>query len=252
MSYRLIEQLANPGNYGGSRKASQIQYLVFHYTGNDGDAARNNAAYFQNNIVKASAHYFVDDTAVYRSVPDLKVAWAVGGSKYANAELTGGGTMYGKITNTNSISIELCDTIRNGVYQASEATLANAAALGRELMDRYGIPPERVYRHFDVTGKHCPSYLVAADKWAAFKERLEEGDVRYQYLQDVPEAFRPTVELLMNAKIIQGDGSDPDGNGDVIDLSHDQVRTLVFCYRGGAFDDALRAAGYPTAVKKTE
>ena len=173
MSYTLKEQLANPRNYGGSRAASQIRYLVYHYTGNDGDMAANNAKYFQNNIVKASAHYFVDDTTVWRSVPDLKVAWSVGGSKYANADKTGGGTMYGVITNTNSLSIEMCDTIRNGVYQASEATLANAAALGRALMEKYGIPIENVYRHFDVTGKHCPSYLVSAQKWAEFKKRLE-------------------------------------------------------------------------------
>lgn len=173
MSYTIKEQLANSGNYGGSRNASQIRYLVYHYTGNDGDMAANNAKYFQNNIVKASAHYFVDDTTVWRSVPDLKVAWSVGGSKYANADKTGGGIMYGVITNTNSISIEMCDTIRNGVYQASEATLANAAALGRALMEKYDIPIENVYRHFDVTGKHCPSYLVNAQKWAEFKKRLE-------------------------------------------------------------------------------
>lgn len=173
MSYTIKEQLANSGNYGGSRNASQIRYLVYHYTGNDGDRAANNAKYFQNNIVKASAHYFVDDTTVWWSVPDLKVAWSVGGSKYANADKTGGGTMYGVITNTNSLSIEMCDTIRNGVYQASEATLANAAALGRALMEKYGIPIENVYRHFDVTGKHCPSYLVNAQKWAEFKKRLE-------------------------------------------------------------------------------
>ena len=173
MSYTIKEQLANSGNYGGSRNASQIRYLVYHYTGNDGDRAANNAKYFQNNIVKASAHYFVDDTTVWRSVPDLKVAWSVGGSKYANADKTGGGTMYGVISNTNSLSIEMCDTIRNGVSQASEATLSNAAALGRALMEKYGIPIENVYRHFDVTGKHCPSYLVNAQKWAEFKKRLE-------------------------------------------------------------------------------
>ena len=173
MSYTIKEQLANSGNYGGSRNASQIRYLVYHYTGNDGDRAANNAKYFQNNIVKASAHYFVDDTTVWRSVPDLKVAWSVGGRKYANACKTGGGTMYGVISNTNSLSIEMCDTIRNGVYQASEATLSNAAALGRALMEKYGIPIENVYRHFDVTGKHCPSYLVNAQKWAEFKKRLE-------------------------------------------------------------------------------
>lgn len=249
MGYLLKECLANAANCGGSRTASQIKYLVFHYTGNDGDKAANNAAYFQSNVVKASAHYFVDDTCVYRSVPDLRVAWAVGGSKYPNADATGGGTMYGKITNTNSLSIELCDTIRNGAYQASEATLENAAALGRELMAKYGIPLSNVYRHFDVTGKHCPSYLINAQKWAEFKKRLEEETVvRYQYLKDIPAAFQPTIKMLMDAGILQGDGSDPKGNGDVIDLSHDQVRTLVFVYRGGGFDEKLRKAGLKPAV----
>ena len=202
MSYTLKEQLANSGNYGGSRAASQIKYLIFHYTGNDGDKAANNAAYFQQNIVKASAHYFVDDTTVWRSVPDLKVAWAVGGSKYPNADKTGGGTMHGIITNTNSISIEMCDTIRNGVYQASEATLANAAALGRELMAKYGIPLERVYRHFDVTGKHCPSYLVNAQKWAEFKKRLE-----VKIMDNAPSpAHKEGVEWAIANGIMTGNG----------------------------------------------
>lgn len=201
MSYTIKEQLANSGNYGGSRNASQIRYLVYHYTGNDGDKAANNAKYFQNNIVKASAHYFVDDTTVWRSVPDLKVAWSVGGSKYANADKTGGGTMYGVITNTNSLSIEMCDTIRNGVYQASEATLANAAALGRTLMEKYGIPIENVYRHFDVTGKHCPSYLVNAQKWAEFKKRLE-----VKIMDNTPSpAHKEGVEWAIANGILTGD-----------------------------------------------
>lgn len=201
MSYTIKEQLANSGNYGGSRNASQIRYLVYHYTGNDGDKAANNAAYFQRNIVKASAHYFVDDTTVYLSVPELKIAWSVGGSKYANADKTGGGTMYGVITNTNSLSIEMCDTIRNGVYQASEATLANAAALGRALMEKYGIPIENVYRHFDVTGKHCPSYLVSAQKWAEFKKRLEVT------MDNTPSgAHKEGVEWAIANGIMTGNG----------------------------------------------
>lgn len=51
--------------------------------------------------------------------------------------------------------------------------------------------------------------------------------------------INPTIEKLMDAGIIQGDGSDSTGNGDVIHLSHDQVRTLVFIYRGGGFDAKL-------------
>ena len=51
--------------------------------------------------------------------------------------------------------------------------------------------------------------------------------------------INPTIEKLMDAGIIQGDGSDSTGNGDVIDLTHEQVRTLVFVYRGGGFDAKL-------------
>ena len=172
MSYTLREQLCHPENCGGPRTAGQIRYLVYHYTGNDGDTAADNAAYFQSRVVKASAHYFVDDHTVYRSVPDLRVAWAVGGSKYAGAGQAGGGTMYGIINNTNSLSIEMCGTAGDGSRQAGEAALENAAALGRELMKKYGIPLEHVYRHFDVTGKRCPAYLVENHAWTAFKRRL--------------------------------------------------------------------------------
>lgn len=77
----------------------------------------------------------------------------------------------------------------------------------------------------------------------------EEETVVYLYLKDIPETFRPVIETLIDAGIIQGDGSDPAGNGDVIGLTHEQVRTLVFVYRGGGFDAGLRAAGLPPAVK---
>ena len=77
----------------------------------------------------------------------------------------------------------------------------------------------------------------------------EGENVIYQYLKDIPEQFRPVIELLMTVGIIQGDGSDPAGNGDVISLTHEQVRTLVFVYRGGGFDAKLRAAGLTPVVQ---
>ena len=81
------------------------------------------------------------------------------------------------------------------------------------------------------------------------KEGKEGENVTYQYLEDIPEQFRPMIEVLMTAGIIRGDGSDPNGNGDVINLTYEQVRTLVFVYRGGGFDAKLRVAGLPTAVQ---
>ncbi|MGN0712017.1 MAG: C39 family peptidase [Anaerovoracaceae bacterium] len=83
------------------------------------------------------------------------------------------------------------------------------------------------------------------------KEEDEDEMIRYQRLSDIPNeyGFRDIINTLMDAKIINGDGSDPNGNNDVIDLSHDQVRSFVMSYRGGAFDRKLIAMGMPPAVE---
>ncbi len=172
ITIKIQTLLANLANYGSSRIASSIKYLIYHYTANKTDKAKSNANYFKNNVVKASAHYFVDENEIYQSVEDLKIAYAVGGSKWSDCGTTGGGSMYGKITNTNSISIEMCST--NG--EITEATVQNAIALGKELMKKYNIPITNVYRHFDCNGKHCPGwegwYGKNSSKWIAFKSRL--------------------------------------------------------------------------------
>ena len=173
----VISVPCHPKNRGGTRPASAIQYIAFHYTGNDGDTDANNARYYRDNVVQASAHYFVDDDSITQSVEDLGIAWAVGGKKWADCPQTGGGVLFLKATNYNTISIELCDTRRDGQIMATEATLERAAALGRALMEKYNIPIERVVRHFDVTGKHCPAYFMDTVAWEAFKGRLVKQEV---------------------------------------------------------------------------
>ena len=159
MGYVLKRNLADKSNYGNVRDTAKIKWIVIHYTGNDGDKDENNGKYFRNNKnLGASAHYFVDSDSVTQSVPDNYIAWSVGGSKYSNCATTGGGKCYGKCTNANSISIELCDDVKNGTVYPSAATIANAIALAKTLMKKYNIPASKVIRHFDVTGKSCPSY----------------------------------------------------------------------------------------------
>lgn len=114
MAIKAKTLLANRKNYGNKRSLSTIRYIVIHYTVNDGDHDENNANYFSKNVVKASAHYFVDDDSYTKSVPLSYVAWSVGGKKYPNCSKTGGGKYYGKCTNANSINIELCDTVKDG------------------------------------------------------------------------------------------------------------------------------------------
>lgn len=165
--------LANKENFGGTRAYSSIKYIVLHYTANDGDKAENNAKYFQTARDPASsAHYFVDDNTIVQSVPDNYVAWAVGGNRYFDIEKTGGGKLYKKVTNANSISIEMCGTKRDGKGTASEKTMQNAVSFCLELMKKYNIDIDHVVRHFDVTGKHCPVYFMNDAAWEGFKDRI--------------------------------------------------------------------------------
>lgn len=163
--------LANKRNYGAKRKTSAIKYLIIHYTGNRNDTAQANCKYFQTGGRNASAHYFVDPNEVIQSVPDDTIAWSVGGAKYSNCAVTGGGKYYGKATNANSISIELCggpDSVK-----ATQATINRALTLTKALMKLYNIPASNVIRHFDVTGKSCPAYWTNDTTWKKeFKNKL--------------------------------------------------------------------------------
>ena len=250
MSYTFKTRLSNRANYGSQRMLSKIKYIVIHYTANDGDSDEGNGNYFANNIIKASAHYFVDGDSVTQSVPDDYVAWSVGDKKYSNCNKTGGGKFYGQCNNTNSISIEMCDEVKNGKSDFSAATIENTIELTKILMKKYGVDISRVIRHFDVSGKPCPAPYVDNAKWKEFKNMItESGDLTmtqyeelkkeiaslreenaslkavvgavYQKESDIPDYYMSTVKPLIDKGAIKGTG---DGN---LNLPEIIVRTLV-------------------------
>lgn len=174
MSYIFKTNIANKQNYGGARALNTIRYLVFHYTGNDGDSDESNGKHFHNHIVKASAHYFVDDDSVTQSVPDNYIAYSVGGKCQSSHH-----PLYKVCTNSNSISIEMCDCFKNGVVEITDKTIENAIELGKVLMKKYNISIDHVIRHYDVNGKACPNCngLLNNANWNAFKSRLTGAPV---------------------------------------------------------------------------
>ena len=210
MSYIFKKNYARVENYGSARVVSNIKYIVIHYTGNDGDSDESNAKYFHNNIVKASAHYFVDDNSVTQSVPDNYVAYSVGGSKYANCATTGGGKLYRKCTNANSISIELCDSVKNGTVYPTNATIENAIALTKVLMAKYKIPQKNVIRHFDVNGKSCPAYWCGtAQKDALWKTEFWNKLCGFVYNGiDYSLVFNPVYYCTKYADLKKAFGTD--------------------------------------------
>lgn len=259
MGYTFKKRLSNRANYGSQRALGKIKYIVVHYTANDGDSDEGNGNYFANNKVGASAHYFVDGDSVTQSVPDNYAAWSVGDKKYSNCHKTGGGKFYGQCTNTNSLSIELCDEVRNGKLDFSPATIENAVELIKAKMKQYNVDINHIIRHFDVTGKPCPLPFVDNDKWKAFKNTItESGELTmsqyeelknkietlaktlenleksrekvYNYTMEIPEWGRPTIQKLLDRGLYKGSSESE------LNLPENLLRTLVINDRAGLYD----------------
>lgn len=214
----------DPSNYRAGR-TQPVRYIVMHYTANNGDTARNNCDYYHRvGGLQASAHYFVDEHGAMQSVRECDTAWHCGARAYWHPECRNG----------NSIGIEMCSRKRaDGSYYIKPETVANAATLAKDIMQRYGIDTDHVLRHYDVTGKRCPMpWVDDPAQWTAFKDMLtpkntttdeedEDDMVRYNKLEDVPDWAQDTVRALMDAGALGGVGG---GN---LDLSMDMIRGLV-------------------------
>jgi N-acetyl-anhydromuramyl-L-alanine amidase AmpD len=179
--------LANRANYTKNR-TSDVTWIAIHYTGNKGDTAKNNATYFNREVVGTSAHYFVDEDYVYSSVPETSVAWHVGCK-------TG---YYNLCRNANSIGIEMCllDSAGNIRWDVCNTALT----LTYSLMKKYGISVNHVCRHYDVTHKSCPAPFVSDGRlWEAYKLALTEG-IAFQraYLMTCCDISKETTEYLAN------------------------------------------------------
>lgn len=174
MSYKFKEIWCNKGNFTESnRKSSKIDTLVIHYTGNNGDTAENNGNYFKNNVVETSAHYFVDDTTVVRSVADKNIAWHAGDWDI----------------NCRSIGIEIAGSTK----ECTGRTLENVILLAQRLMKKYNISKDRVIRHYDANGKICPGFWCGS----AAKDKLW----REQFLNKLDTSSETSEQEKTNADV---------------------------------------------------
>lgn len=177
--------LNNNFNYHNTDiRNDKIEYIVIHYTGNTANANTFMSSYNKTNNLSKSVDFFVDhngDIYEYNLEIDKRYAFAVGGYK----EDTQGGSLYGKVTNENSISIEMC--VKNdGLKEANSDgwylmpdTVDKTIELVKYLMDKYDIPVTNVIRHYDVNGKLCPGIVGwnkdsgSEEEWQAFLDRLK-------------------------------------------------------------------------------
>lgn len=219
---------AGSGNYRAGRTAP-VRYIVVHYTANKGDTAKNNADYFARATTKTSAHYFVDEKEVWQSVGEQDTAYHCGADTYKHPFCRNG----------NSIGVEMCLLDKQGKIRPG--TIDTALSVVRQLMDHYGIPLERVLRHYDVTGKNCPRPMVENPQlWEDFKKELEGVDTMldypewarktYHWYDDMPEWARASLQKAVKKGIVS---VNEDNSVTVLGCN---LQPIVFMDRAGMLD----------------
>nr|DAV31386.1 MAG TPA: N-acetylmuramoyl-L-alanine amidase [Caudoviricetes sp.] len=169
---KMTKKYAKSISYGNKRPLSNIKYIVIHYTGNKGDTAQNNLDYFTNgNTRQAGAHFFVDKKGkVGKSIAMSRTAWAVGGDHRSGRK--GEAAYFGKCTNANSVSIELCDMCVKTNWEQMLATRKLVKYIQSKCPNA-----KTVIRHWDVNGKECPAPFIGTsnEKWIEFKRFITAG-----------------------------------------------------------------------------
>jgi peptidoglycan L-alanyl-D-glutamate endopeptidase CwlK len=145
------------------------------------------------------------------------------------------------------VAFDICQNIKGREYDDSDNFFAKCGKIGESLGLTWGGSWKSFVDkpHFEMT-KYMPN---SSTKWLretytdpqrfmetwAREEETEGEEMRFKHLTDVPNdnGFRDIIAELMNKGIIKGTGKD--SKGDIIDLSYDMLRMIVFLYRAGVF-----------------
>lgn len=139
-------------------------YIVVHETDNRaiGANAQRHAKAQANGNLSTSVHFYSGSDGVYQAADIHDGTYSIG-REY------GGNHLIKDATNRNSINIEICVN-SDGIYEIARH---NAIELVKQLMSEYGIPAERVIRHYDAKGKYCPRNMMNNPSlWEDFKHKI--------------------------------------------------------------------------------
>ena len=122
------------------RKASQIKFIIFHYTGMTTESASLNR--LTNSQSEVSSHYLIKNNGeVVMMVPDLYIAWHAGKSYWKNF----------KSLNKNSIGIEISNPGHNlGYKKFSKKQVQSILKISKFLIRKYKIKKKNILGHSDI------------------------------------------------------------------------------------------------------
>lgn len=146
--------------------------IVIHNTDNfapTADAKAHAEWLYSDTNTGMSWHYAVDDHSIYQCLPHNRGAFHVG-KNYGTNNLY---NQYGGRDHKNTIGIEMC--VNQG-YDYEKA-FQNTVKLTKYLMKELNIPADRVFQHWHICSKDCPSQIRKRGDWDRFKQLISGGDV---------------------------------------------------------------------------
>lgn len=126
--------------------------IVVHNTANDA-SAQNEIAYMIRNNNEVSFHYAIDDKEIVQGIPENRNAWHAGD----------GGNGKG---NREGIAIEICYSKSGG--ERWKKAVDNAATFIAQKLKEKGWGVDKVTKHQDYNGKHCPHRILDEYGWDNF------------------------------------------------------------------------------------
>lgn len=204
--YNIITSLLSPNIYSRPQsKMLGIRGIGIHWVGNANSKAINNRNYF-NNLPEsnkkliadaklankkpvlryASSHEIIGlDGEIIICLPKNEVGFHVGAKSYKPRAKT----LLGNSPNRYLYGIETCHPDWSGKFNdKTYRTLVNRSA---DLLIEFGLKPSKdtLWRHYDVTGKDCPSYYI---------KNPSEWD---KLVDDITKRYQEKVEVLFVAEL---------------------------------------------------
>jgi N-acetylmuramoyl-L-alanine amidase len=150
--------------------------ICVHNTANDA-SAQNEVQYMILNHNQTSYHWAVDDKEVVQGLPLDRNAWAAG---------DGNG-----LGNLKYLHLEICYS-KSGGERYTKAEENAVQFIAKELKHRgWGI--ERVKKHEDFSGKHCPHRILDEKRWTSFLGRVEAAIKKEEKVVQVSLTDKVTV-----------------------------------------------------------
>lgn len=186
-------------------KRTRTGRIILHHTASADVSAATIHGWHQGQGWSGIGYHFVirANGAIERGRPE----WAIGSHS-------------GPAGNGDSIGIVLTGNFEIGA--PSTAQMIALAKLIKELRSRYG--NLAVIGHRDVMATACPGKNFP---WADLRQRLEDEEMIYKTLNDVPDWGKPLVKKLMDRGSLKGEG-----NG-ILNLPESTLKTLVILEREG-------------------